>query len=307
MTDINYIFLKVLAIVAIGYVLKQTKVLTIEHGKFLSRIVLNITLPAVILKTISTIKLDYSLFLAPLISLFHSVVVAVAAIFLFKKESAQNKGVALMSSVGFNIGLFAYPVILDLFGSSGLSIIAMVDFGNAFIVFGLSYFLGYIYSKKRSGEKLSIAGIIKLFATSVPFMCYLVAAAMNVCNVRFSGLPLEIIDSIAQANTAMAFIVLGLTLDFRFESSHWKLIGKVLGLRYIAGLTSGIILFMILPFPYVYRIVTLIGLILPVAMAIIPYSVEFEYDTRITATIANCMMIISFLLMWLLMMIIKPG
>lgn len=307
MTDINYIFLKVLAIVAVGYVLKQTKVLTSEHGKFLSRIVLNITLPAVILKTISTIKLDYSLFLAPLISLFHSAVVAVAAILLFKKESAQNKGVALMSSVGFNIGLFAYPVILDLFGSSGLSIIAMVDFGNAFIVFGLSYFLGYLYSKKRSGEKLSMTGIIKLFITSVPFMCYLVAAAMNVCNLRFSGLPLEIIDSIAQANTAMAFIVLGLTLDFRFESSHWKLIGKVLGLRYIAGLTSGIILFMVLPFPYVYRVVTLIGLILPVAMAIIPYSVEFEYDTRITATIANCMMIISFLLMWLLMMVIKPG
>lgn len=306
MTGIHVIFLKTLAVIAIGFLLKQTNVLTSEHGKSLSRIILNITLPAVILKTISTIELDISLFMAPLVCLFHSTVVAIVSIFLFRRESSHDKGVAQMSSVGFNIGLFAYPIILELFGSSGLSIVAMLDFGNAFIVFGLSYFLGYISSVKRAGQKLSLTGIIMLFTTSIPFMCYLIAVVMNLTGVRFSGIPADVIDIIAQANTGMALIVLGLTLDFRFESSHWKLIAKVIGLRYIAGLTLGIALYLLLPFSHVYRMVILIGLVLPVALSIIPYSVEFEYDTRITATIANLMMIISFALMWFFMVAIEP-
>jgi hypothetical protein len=52
--------------------------------------------------------------------------------------------------------------------------------------------------------------------------------------------------------------------------------------------------------------VILFGLILPVGMAVIPYSVEFEYDTRIAGTIANLTMITSFALMWFFMILVKP-
>jgi predicted permease len=132
-------------------------------------------------------------------------------------------------------------------------------------------------------------------------MSYLIALGMNLTGLRFTGLPSDVIGVLAQANTGMALIVLGLTLDFSFDSSHWKLIAKVLGLRYIAGLTVGIVLYFLLPFPLVYRTVILFGLTLPVMMAVIPYSVEFSYDTRVAGTIANFTMIISFALMWIFM------
>jgi predicted permease len=239
--------------------------------------------------------------MAPLICLFHAVAVTVVSGFLFRKEIDHDKGIARMASVGFNIGLFAYPIIYGLFGPVGLSIAAMLDFGNAFVVFGLSYFLGYMYSGKRVKGKLRFREFITLFVTSVPFMSYLIALGMNLTGLRFTGLPSDVIGVLAQANTGMALIVLGLTLDFSFDSCHWKLIAKVLGLRYIAGLTVGIFLYFLLPFPLVYRTVILFGLTLPVMMAVIPYSVEFSYDTRVAGTIANFTMIISFALMWIFM------
>ncbi len=307
MNEFNYIFLKTLTIVAIGFLLKKVGVLSSEHGKSLSRIIINITLPALILQTISTIKLDFSLFLAPLICLLHSVFVSSLSGLLFKNEIHCNKGISRMCSVGFNIGLFAYPIISGLFGSSGLSIMAMLDFGNAFVVFGLSYFLGYMYSGNRAGKKLTLAELLTLFATSIPFMSYLIAIFMNLSGLRFSGFPSDVLNVLSQANTGMALIVLGLTLRFNFESSGWKLIAKVLGLRYIAGFAVGLLLYLFLPFSHLYRSVIFIGLLLPAGMAIIPYSVEFEYDANITGTIANFTMIISFVLMWLFMVLVSPA
>lgn len=306
MSNFNYIFLKTLTVVAIGFLLKKTGVLSIEHGKSLSRIILNITLPALILQTISKIELDFSLFLAPVICISHSLVVTVLSGFLFKNEVDNTKGISRMCSVGFNVGLFAYPIISGIFGSSGLSAIAMFDFGNGFVVFGLSYFLGFIYSKSRADHRLTFKEMFTLFGTSIPFMSYLIAIIVNLAGFRFSGFASDVLEILAQANTGMALVVLGLTLDFRFESSSWKLITKVLLLRYTAGFVAGLLLYLLLPFSHLYRTVILFGLILPVGMAVIPYSVEFEYDTRIAGTIANLTMITSFALMWFFMILVKP-
>lgn len=306
MSGFNFIFLKTLTVIAIGFLLKKAGILSVEHGKSLSRIIFNVTLPALILQTVNKIDLDYSLFLAPLICLFHSFGVAFLSGPLFKNEFDNAKGISRMCSVGFNAGLFAYPIISGLFGSSGLSAIAMFDLGNIFVVFGLSYFLGFMYSEKRAGEKLSFKKIFNLFATSIPFMSYLFALTLNLAGYHFSGFTSDVLEVLAQANTGMALIVMGLTLDFRFESSCWKLITKVLILRYGAGLVVGLLLYLFLPFSHVYRMVFFIGLILPVGMVVIPYSVDFEYDTKIVGTITNFSMIISFVLMWSLMFLVRP-
>jgi hypothetical protein len=51
------------------------------------------------------------------------------------------------------------------------------------------------------------------------------------------------------------------------------------------------------------REMLLIGLLLPIGMAIIPYSVDFGYDTDQVGVIVNLSNIISFGLMWLIMVL----
>ena len=307
MAGFNYTFLLSLSIIAAGFVLKKAGVLSADHGKALSRIIINITLPALILKTVSSIELDFSLFMAPLICIMFSFAVAFFAGLIFKNEAPAEKGPAQMSSVGFNIGLFAYPIIQGLFGAEGLSTVAMLDVGNAFIVFGLSYLLGYLSSGAGDGRPVNAAGILKLFATSIPFMSYVAAVAMNLAGLSFPRFAGDLLDTLGRANTGMALIVLGLTLDFNFDGRHWRLIAKVVGLRYVSGLIAGTLLFLFLPFSLLYRTVILFGLLLPVGMAVIPYSVEFDYDARITGTIANITMILSFVFMWLFMLFFGAG
>lgn len=298
----SYTFLITLLVITLGYILKRLGKLNEELGKNLALVVINVTLPALILNTISTIELDRTLVLASIICFCFSILMVFISKNLFKRE--KNRAVAVMNSLGFNIGLFAYPIIEGLFGSEGLKTIAMFDFGNAFIVFGLVYIICYQYSEKHKSEPLNKKRIFKLFFGSLPFMSYIVALGLNLLNLSKPSVAADVIDVLARANMGLVLLVLGLNLNFSFDKSEWSLIIKVLLLRYIAGLGVGLILFFTLPFSLLYRTIILFGLILPVPVIVVPYSVEFGFNNKLSGTIANFTIIISFLLMWITMLVL---
>ena len=298
----NYTFLITLSVIFVGYILKRAGKLTEELGKNLSIVVINVTLPALILSTIPTIELDRSLVIAALISIIFSVAMVFLSKRLFRKD--KNEAEAVLNSLGFNIGLFAYPIIEGLFGKNGLKTIAMFDFGNAIIVFGVVYLVCYGYSSKGKDKPLNKKRILTLFLGSLPFMSYIVAIGLNIMDLTLPRLVGDTVLVLSKANMGLVLLVLGLNLNFTFEKSEWKIILKVLALRYSTGLSIGLLLFFTLPFSLLYRTVILFGLILPVPVVVVPYSVEFGFNSRLSGTIANFTIIISFIIMWLAMIII---
>lgn len=65
---------------------------------------------------------------------------------IFKREVRPNQGIFVISLLGFNIGLFAYPFVETIWGTKGLKYIAFFDMGNAFLVFGLAYIAAVMYA-----------------------------------------------------------------------------------------------------------------------------------------------------------------
>jgi hypothetical protein len=102
-------------------------------------------------------------------------------------------------------------------------------------------------------------------------------------------------------------LLLGIFLNFKFESHQWKQIGRVLFFRYGFGLFIGLLLFFLLPFELLYRGILVIGLVLPIGLAVIPFTVEFLYDEKVAGTMVNISIIISFGLMWILILVLGFG
>lgn len=67
MEQLNYRFFLSLCIVLAGYGFKRAGMVTDKDGEALSRVVLNITLPALILDTFSSFTVDRSLVLLPIV------------------------------------------------------------------------------------------------------------------------------------------------------------------------------------------------------------------------------------------------
>jgi predicted permease len=124
--------------------------------------------------------------------------------------------------------------------------------------------------------------------------------AINLLGLRFPGFVLDLSKILAKANAPMSLLVLGIYLDFSLDASYWKKILKALFIRYGFGLIFGFTLYFLMPFDQMFKNTMLIGFILPVGLAVIPYSAQFEYDSKLVGSIINLTNIISFALIYIL-------
>ena len=306
MTDLNFVFFLSLSVIAIGYIIKKLKIISEKEGKGIADLILNITLPALILYTIPEVNFNPEFFFLFLICGIYSFIVLIISFFVFRNYPNKVKGIALMTVIGFNIGLFAYPLIEGIWGIAGIQHIVLFDFANAFIIFALAYSIAAIFSPRNKEENIKINPkyIGKRLITSVPLMSFVVAVILNLVGFRFPTFFFELLSVLSRANMALTLLLLGIYLNFKFEKSEWGLIIKVLIIRYSFGVLIGILFFIVLPYSVLYRAILLVALILPVGMAVVPFSVDFGYNEKLTGIIVNLTIVISFGLMWIITLII---
>jgi predicted permease len=146
MADVNSPFLFALILIVLGYVLKRTNLLNERDGEGIAKLLINVTLPALILNTITSIEIEPALVHLPVIALVYCFTLVLLPLFFFRKKNRALRGNLTLCSVGFSIGLFAYPLIEGIFGAEGLKNIAMFDIGNGCINFGLYYIITIKFS-----------------------------------------------------------------------------------------------------------------------------------------------------------------
>ena len=78
-----------------------------------------------------------------------------------------------MCVIGLNMGNFAYPLVQGIWGEIGIKYIAMLDLGNAFVIFILIYVYSAIYSPKNEEfeKKIEIKHIGMQLLKSTPLIC----------------------------------------------------------------------------------------------------------------------------------------
>ena len=155
----NQEFLYIILIIALGYLLKRFKILQEKDGEVIAKIIFKITLPALVLVTFDKVKIETSLMLIPIIVILYGIVTTFFGLLFFKNEERERKGSFLMLSSGFNVGLFAFPLVFAIWGMNGLTYFSMFDVGASFIVFGIAYILGSYFSEE--GLNLNPVEIIK--------------------------------------------------------------------------------------------------------------------------------------------------
>ncbi|GGH84533.1 putative permease [Pullulanibacillus pueri] len=296
MASFNQQFLYSVLIIALGYALKRFNILKAKDGEGLSRIVFNLTLPALIVVTFSDFVIDPSLLLLIASCFLFGLLVAAIGLFVFRNEPRKIKGMVCMMVPGFNIGLFAYPLVEGIWGEKGIKYFGMFDVGNSFLVFGLIYLIGSYYSS--DDVKLTAKDISFKMLKSIPFMTYIVVFILSIIGIHLPAFIVDTSKIISVANMPMSLLLLGLYLNFRFDKSYNKLLYKFLGIRYLIGLGLGILLFFILPFDNMFKYTLLMGLILPTSVAVLPYSVEFDYNQKFVGIASNVTILLSFFLLW---------
>ena len=294
----NQEFLYIIIIIALGYLLKRLNVLQEKDGEVIAKIIFKITLPALVIVTFDSVKIETSLILLPIIVLIYGLFIAFLGLIIFKKEERELKGSFLMLTSGFNVGLFAFPLVYAMWGIDGLTYFSMFDVGTSFVVFGIAYILGSYFSEE--GLKLNPMEILKKLSKSIPLMTYIIASILNFSHIQLPDMIINVASTISGANMPLSLLLLGLYLNFKFEKQFVKPILKFLTFRYGLGLLFGLALYFILPYDEMFRYTILIGMLLPVAASALTFAVEFKYTTtRLIATISNITILISIVILYI--------
>lgn len=302
MNQTNTVFITALSIILVGYFLKRQNIVSEKEGKIISKLLMHTTFPALMFLTMKRVHFEFNLLLLPVISFCFSLLTMFTAAKLFKNQSQKMKAILIMGSGGFNLGLFAYPLIEGIWGQAGMVYAAMFDFGNSFAVFGLVYGTGVFMSDKNEGVSISQnaqKAILKIF-TLLPFQAILLGVFVNLAKIEIPTIVIDVIDVMARGNKVIVLLIMGIYLNISTSGEILKKVSKVLLIRYFWGFLLGFTFFYFLPVEQLYRNVLLIVLIIPVGMTILPFSDELNYDTKIAGMLVNVSMLISFAMMWAL-------
>ncbi len=287
-------------IIFTGYLLKRIKILSESDGETMARIALNITLPAVILLNVPNIDLNRSNIMLPFITIISSTLTVILGLWFFRKQKPLDRGLSLSASSGYNIGLFALPMVAGVYGASGVAKFALLDMGNVLAVFGTAYYMAYLYSPIRSKGGNNLRHVFGMMLRSIPILCYLGGLVMNLAGWRFDGFASEFLGVFAAMNRGIALLTLGVLARFSFSSDTWKAIIPPLVLRYLVGILASAMVLFLFQWPLDNRIAIAGMLVMPMGLTIIPYAVKWGYNRERAAAIINLGIPVSFVLFWII-------
>lgn len=288
--------LTLFVIIFSGWFVKRIGLLSKADGGTLSQIIVNVTLPAVIIVNLSRLEFSGTL----LLLIPGAVLVTFLQILLGKLAAAKNPAqgqLFLMYGVsGFNIGNFTLPFVQSFF-SAGIPLLSVFDIGNSIMLAGGTTVV--IDGLTGRSERVSVLTILKKLLRTPPFTCYLLMLLLRLLQVALPEGFLSVLAPVAGANTFLSMFMIGLYLELRLPRSSLGLVLKVLLTRYSIG--GGLLLaVLLLPIPRSLKMILCLLAVTPIPL----FSVINSVAAGVKEEIVGFSSSVSFLLSLLLMTII---
>lgn len=225
-------------IIVLGYLFKKVGLFSRENDfSTLSKLILYITLPSAIITNLNGLRFPiYLLFISIfgfLCNWFY--------IFLSKLAGNNNEEKTFMALNinGYNIGNFALPFIAYFLEGLPILAISLFDAGNSVMVLGGNYAMAKNF--KEGDTHFSIQTLLKAVVKSPTILIYFLMVSLSLLSLDLPDLVIDVAQIIGSANTFLAMFLIGVALEFNFETENLKKVSKYLSLRYIPAILLSVV------------------------------------------------------------------
>jgi len=314
-----------LAVLA-GYGIKRLGWVTEDDGKALAKLLINVLIPSLLVVTFWTQNQKngtpipvLETFVQPAICVGWACLLGLLPGWLFFGLRARNDrvkgvtpryapdrlGMTIACSLGWNIGMFGFPIIQQLFGAEGFKYIALFDIGNVILTYGVSYYVVVVYAPGESQFDCKRV-LVRIFSAR-PLQAAFIGMIMSLTGLPVWQFAADWLEFVGKSNAPISLLILGVYLDF----SKWRLQNavhcmQVLVIRFAPSVLvfTGIALFRPKLLVNVEEVVTLLCFLMPCGLIVIPYSLEFGYDVHFVSMLVNVSMVASLILMTVALVVI---
>jgi len=291
------IVLKILSLLVpllLGYVLKKRKFFEPGDYRILAKITINITLPAAVIVSFSSFKMDFTLLSLAVIAFFSNWFPLLFTYVTTRsmKKDPKRRSLEMLCASGYNMGNFLIPFVQQFMGSGGVAIAAIFDSGNSFMCTGGIYiFTSSVV--EADAKKTTIRDVLRKLMHSVPILTYVVMLIISLAGWTVPGFVTVIAQPTGAANAFVSMFMIGLMFEIRFNKEYIKAAVSVLWKKYVCAAILALIFYYLLPFEALVRQVLVLCAFAPVPSVAAVYTEKVKADVELASFVTSCSFLIS--------------
>lgn len=286
--------LPILGLFALGFVLKRVRFLAPSAVESLKRLVVNISLPALLFIAFSTLRLEARFFIVVLAVFAVCGIMVVLGRFIGRLLGIASPYFAVLMG-GFETGMIGYAIFIAVFGSENVSTLALVDFGQVTFVF---FVLVAILTALKGERPRARVLLLRLVSSPVIIAIFaglavgLIESVAHFGHTRVYGTFRAFLNLLANLTVPLICIVIGYQLEITRRHLWLPLFTIAVRTALLLGfafMVSGLILDRLLHLPAMYRNALFTMFILPPPF-VIPLFMRQE-DTENLQYVSNTLSI----------------
>lgn len=298
------ILTSVFLLIFIGYFSKLLKVVEEDFAKKAIKFLFFLPLPILVFLSFATTKLDFSLSIYPVISVFVQSILILVSFIIGKLLKFNNKSIGtLIAAAGITSTLvFALPFIQAFYGIENLKYLFMYDFGNGLMAWTVVYLItGYLGNKRELGLKKGILN----FSKNPMIFALVFGIVFGLLGLKLPLFFTQLKVTLSGFINPLLFIAIGILLDFKYFVSKENFIKLLLS----AGVVMGVSVLLAYIFTSLFFIsgigqkVILISAISPAATLAVAFSVEHELDQKYASALVAFTMVLGIILIPLIILL----
>lgn len=299
----NEILIKIIPVILIfvlGYLLKRINLLSKDNGDLFLKLVFYISLPALILLSITNIQLTLDFIYLPIIAILIILVTYGIAFFIGKLFNLKKTsfGVFLVGSLIMNTG-FTLPFFIAAYGEEGLARASLFDFGNGLLTFTFIFYLACKYGDNKRDSKT----MIKKFLYSIPLWALMSAILLNLLNIQIPNLGINFFQLLG--NMTIPLIMLSLGIYFSPKIVKLSALSSVIFIRMFVGLLLGFLFVYLFNLEGLNKIIVLISASAPVGYNTLTFASMEKLDKEFAASIVSYSILIGIIFIPLLISLLS--
>jgi predicted permease len=247
----------------IGILLRSFGLADREQSAFLFRIILYVTLPALVFLAIADAELTRRTVLLPVLCFVINLVCTFVAIVYARTANLDDRHAGtLILGAGITNMLFVFPFVLATLGRAALAEAILFDLGNAVFVATVAYSLAIRFGKSR------VATVTSFLFKTLRSPIFLAVAAGIVANILDWSVPeiaKEILSPLGAATIPLVLIAIG--ISFSIVGLFGRLPIMTLLLRMPLGLIIGMLIVWTLGFEGLTAAVIVVSAAAPIGFS----------------------------------------
>lgn len=296
MSNVYYQTCILLLTICLGYFLRQCGVLTREDARTISKLMMYVTLPCVVVKNLNGVVLTMDILAAAVIGVLVNGFFFLAALLSSRNGDRDDRVVKIFSLSSFNIGSYAIPVLSTFVSPAAMAGVLAFNYpGTALFTYGLGPTAANMVYGTQSGGGLKLLRDNLLH--NVPTVTCVIMLVMSMLRIALPEKAAGGFAAISGANSTLAMLSIGILLDLRLPKEEAEKDLLVVLLRVCAAVLSALALYFLAPVGEELKLALILVVFAPIASCGPALALHCGYQGSRVAVVNSIYLLVSILCM----------